>query len=72
MPLPGRDAVAVIAEQGGRFAVETLLAAPRQPLGVTRVVAPLPELQSSGLPLGQALASARVFQGCRQPCCGPR
>jgi DNA-binding beta-propeller fold protein YncE len=69
VPLPGRDAVAVVSVP--EFELVELLPVGARPLGVVHLRTPLPERESAGHPLGVALAAGRTFPpGCPDRCCG--
>jgi len=73
VPLPGRDALAVVAVPG--FRVEKLVPVGPQPVGVVYLKAPLParagRQAGDPVPLGAALEAGRTFPpGCPDPCCG--
>ncbi|MSO88936.1 MAG: hypothetical protein EXQ89_03050 [Rhodospirillaceae bacterium] len=70
VPLPGRDAVAVVAVP--TFRLEKLVAVGVRPMGATYVENPLPRRQGLAITPGLALASGRIFAAnCPDPCCGP-
>ena len=70
VPLPGRDAVAVVAVPA--FEVEALVPVGARPLGAAYVENPMPERQGLNIPLGAALATGRAFPAdCPDRCCGP-
>jgi len=73
VPLPGRDALAVVAVP--EFRVEKLIGVGSQPVGVVYLKAPVPARAGLQAPdpsaLGVALAEGRTFPaGCPDPCCG--
>ena len=71
VPLPGRDAVAVIAVP--EFTITKMIpVGTRHPPGAVYLENPLPGRQGMNTPLGSALEEARVFPvDCPDPCCGP-
>lgn len=70
VPLPGRDAVAVVSVAD--FEIVSLIPVGVRPLGVVYLQASLPERAELHRPLGLALASGRTFPtGCPDRCCGP-
>lgn len=70
VPLPGRDAVAVIAVPD--FQIRRLIPVGPRPVGVVYLRAPLPDRPVAQVPLGTALAGGRTFpESCPDPCCGP-
>ncbi|MEX2536665.1 MAG: twin-arginine translocation signal domain-containing protein [Trueperaceae bacterium] len=70
VPLPGRDAVAVVSVP--EFKLVELLPVGARPMGVVYLQAALPERQGAGHRLGVALAGGRTFPpGCPDRCCGP-
>ena len=69
VPLPGRDAVAVVAVP--EFEVTALLPVGTRPLGAVYLEAPVPERQGMLTPLGTALAAGQEWPAnCPDPCCG--
>lgn len=70
VPLPGRDAVAVVSVP--EFELLELLPVGARPMGVVHLQSELPDRQNAGHPLGVALAGGRAFPpGCPDRCCGP-
>lgn len=69
VPLPGRDAVAVVDVPD--FDIATLIPVGQRPLGVVYLQASVPDTPGVSLPQGIALASGRSFApGCPDRCCG--
>ena len=70
VPLPGRDAVAVVTVPG--FEVAALIPVGARPQGAVYLRAPVPERAEPGVGLGRALGTGRSFPAeCPDPCCGP-
>jgi hypothetical protein len=70
VPLPGRDAVAVIAVP--EFQVAQMIPVGTRPMGAVYVENPLPRRQGMVTPLGSALETGRIFPvDCPDKCCGP-
>ncbi|MEX2541420.1 MAG: hypothetical protein WD314_06410 [Trueperaceae bacterium] len=70
VPLPGRDAVAVVSVPG--FELVELLPVGARPMGVVNLNTALPEREAAGHRLGVAMAGGRTFPaGCPDRCCGP-
>ncbi len=70
VPLPGRDAVAVVRVPA--FEVEELIPVGPRPTGVVYLRTPLPARAGLDLRHGAALAAGREFApGCPDRCCGP-
>lgn len=69
VPLPGRDAVAVVSVP--EFELVEMLPVGARPMGVVHLQTGVPQRQEAGYPLGVALASGRTFPaGCPGRCCG--
>jgi DNA-binding beta-propeller fold protein YncE len=69
VPLPGRDAVAIVSVP--EFELLELVPVGARPMGVVHLQAPVPERKGAGYPLGAALAGGRTFPpGCPDRCCG--
>lgn len=69
VPLPGRDAVAVVSADD--FSLVELLPVGARPMGVVHLQAEVPERDEAGHRLGVALAGGRTFPaGCPDRCCG--
>lgn len=69
VPLPGRDAVAVVAVP--EFEVTSVLPVGTRPLGAVYLEAPVPERQGMLTPHGTVLAAGREWPAnCPDPCCG--
>ena len=70
VPLPGRDAVAVVAVP--EFEVAQMIPVGTRPMGAVYVENPLPRRQGMVTPLGSALETGRIFPvDCPDKCCGP-
>jgi hypothetical protein len=70
VPLPGRDAVAVVAVP--EFEVVKMIPVGTRPMGAVYLENPLPRRQGMVTPLGSALETARIFPvDCPDKCCGP-
>lgn len=70
VPLPGRDAVAVVGVP--EFVVTELIPVGARPLGVVHLRTGVPRRAEAGQPLGAAIDQARSFPaGCPDRCCGP-
>lgn len=70
VPLPGRDAVAVVSVPD--FETVELVPVGARPMGVVHLRSVLPVREGTGFPLGLALRSGRIFPpGCPDRCCGP-
>ena len=69
VPLPGRDAVAVVSVPG--FEVEAMIPVGPRPLSAAYVEADVPERQGMNIPMGAAFEHGRVFDpNCPDRCCG--
>lgn len=69
VPLPGRDAVAVVSASD--FEIVEMVPVGARPMGVVHLQSAVPERPSASVPLGVALASGRTFPpGCPDRCCG--
>ncbi len=69
IPLPGRDAVAAVSVPD--FEVAALIPVGQRPLGVVHLQAAVPEGPGVSMPLGEALATGRMFApDCPDRCCG--
>ena len=70
LPLPGRDAVAVISVPA--FEIETLVPVGGRPMGAAYVENPAPQQQGMAIPLGVHMHDPRVWpENCPDRCCGP-
>jgi DNA-binding beta-propeller fold protein YncE len=70
VPLPGRDAVAVVSVP--EFELLELVPVGARPMGVVHLNASVPDREGAGHRLGVALAAGRTFPaGCPDRCCGP-
>jgi DNA-binding beta-propeller fold protein YncE len=69
VPLPGRDAVAVVSVPD--FEIISMIPVGARPLGLVYLNTSLPDRAETRQPLGVALAAGRVFPpGCPDLCCG--
>ena len=70
VPLPGRDAVAVVSVP--EFELVGTLPVGARPMGAVHLQTTVPERETAGYPIGVALASGRTFPAaCPDRCCGP-